>query len=601
MKRQRDLRLTGLLGSLLLLLPISAPADKPAETSLATWTTEQVEEILDRTLRIRLAPDLSGLSEAERGTVDDLLAAGRIVHRLYLESKHPQAISSLESLEEAAETEERARLLDLFRIFKGPIATTFDNERLAFLPVEPEVPGKNVYPEGIDREEVRSFTAAHPEKESSLLHLRSVVRRATEANLAGDRETLATYPALAVLHPGLAEELEELAKDPDPETLYALPYSVAYAEPLIEVHDLLRRAAETIRDTDSDFAAYLSNRARDLLADDYEAGDASWVRGRFGALNAQIGSYETYDDELLGVKSSFSASVLLRDDERSRNLASAIQDLQALEDSLPYNGHKQVQSDIPVGVYNVIADFGQARGTNTATILPNEADHARKYGRTILLRYNIMTHPDLFANSRAAWTAAVASEHADDLVLEGGFNRTLWHEVGHYLGPGTTAAGVDFGVALGEYSDLIEELKSDLVSLHVAPALLGSGYYDEAGLQAVYADGIRRTLQRVEPRRSQPYQTMQLMQMNYFFEKELLAWDAEAGKLRIDYERYPETVSAMLSKVLAIQSAGDAERAAEFIERYGGWDESVHGVLADNISAASKYRYRLVSYAALGE
>ena len=156
-------------------------------------------------------------------------------------------------------------------------------------------------------------------------------------------------------------------------------------------------------------------------------------------------------------------------------------------------------------------------------------------------------------------------------------------------------------MALGEYSDLIEELKSDLVSLHVAPALLGTGYYDEAGLKAVYADGVRRTLQRVEPRRSQPYQTMQLMQMNYFFEKEMLGWDAEAGKLRIDYERYPETVSAMLSEVLAIQSAGDAERAAEFIERYGGWDESVHGVLADNISAASKYRYRLVSYAALGE
>ena len=156
-------------------------------------------------------------------------------------------------------------------------------------------------------------------------------------------------------------------------------------------------------------------------------------------------------------------------------------------------------------------------------------------------------------------------------------------------------------MALAEYSDLIEELKSDLVSLHVAPTLLASGYYDEGGLNAVYADGIRRTLQRVKPRRSQPYQTMQLMQMNFFFEKGLLGWDAEAGKLRIIYESYPETVDKMLTEVLAIQSSGDAERAADFIERYGGWDEDVHGALAANIAAASKYRYRLVRYAALGE
>ena len=33
----------------------------------------------------------------------------------------------------------------------------------------------------------------------------------------------------------------------------------------------------------------------------------------------------------------------------------------------------------------MIADFGQARGGNTATILPNESYLARRYGRTILL------------------------------------------------------------------------------------------------------------------------------------------------------------------------------------------------------------------------
>ena len=77
-------------------------------------------------------------------------------------------------------------------------------------------------------------------------------------------------------------------------------------------------------------------------------------------------------------------------------LRQAMKGLQALEDSLPYQNHKKVREDIPVGVYDVVADFGQSRGGNTATILPNESYLARRYGRTILLRANIMRDPNIF-------------------------------------------------------------------------------------------------------------------------------------------------------------------------------------------------------------
>jgi hypothetical protein len=76
----------------------------------------------------------------------------------------------------------------------------------------------------------------------------------------------------------------------------------------------------------------------------------------------------------------------VRDRARSDELQSALQDIQAVEDLLPYESEREVRSNIPVGVYNVIADFCQARGANTATILPNEAYLARQYGRTILMR-----------------------------------------------------------------------------------------------------------------------------------------------------------------------------------------------------------------------
>ena len=108
--------------------------------------------------------------------------------------------------------------------------------------------------------------------------------------------------------------------------------------------------------------------------------------------------------------------------------------IQALENSLPYDNHKKVKEDISVGVYDVVSDFAQSRGGNTATILPNEALYARRYGRTIMIRANILQNPEIFAANKAAWQVAVAPAHQNELTPDGQFYYTLWHEVGHYLG-----------------------------------------------------------------------------------------------------------------------------------------------------------------------
>ena len=130
---------------------------------------------------------------------------------------------------------------------------------------------------------------------------------------------------------------------------------------------LLLNEAKTPLADDDEFARYLRNRARDLLSDDYESGDAAWITGRFKNLNAQIGSYETYDDELYGVKTFFALNVLSTKREETIALRQAMRGLQAIEDSLPYDLHKKIREDIPVGVYDVVADFAQSRGGNTAT------------------------------------------------------------------------------------------------------------------------------------------------------------------------------------------------------------------------------------------
>jgi hypothetical protein len=572
---------------------------------------DESQQILDKTVLIELAPDLSALCDNERAAVDKLIEVGKIFQKLHEHMRHHQAVHAYEELLELHEKLDSPRatqnLVDMFYLFKGPVGRMLNNKSRPFLPVDQKTPGRNVYPWGIDKGEIEAFLSRYPESRPWLLGVRSVVRRSERAVVESDLLTLDEYPALDVLHPGLRDMLLMLRNSPGDKAFYACPYSVAYAAPLMQAYRYLNDAADIMDDEDAEFAGYLRNRARDLISDDYESGDASWVTGRFKNLNAEIGSYEVYDDQLFGVKSFFACSILLRDREQSDALREAIRGMQSFENSLPYepvgwdgtSDKKKIREDIPVGVYNIIADFGQSRGTNTATILPNESAHARKYGRIILMRYNVLKHPALFEARQSKYQAAVAPKHATDLTADGVFYRTLWHEIGHYLGVDRTADGRELGEALEESSSKLEELKADLVALYLTKALRASGYYSAAAATGVYADGVRRVLLKNKPARTQTYPVMQLMQFNYYLEKGLFVFDEAEAELGIHYDEYHKTVTSMLAEVLRLQQDGDKEAADAFIDKYSVWEDKVHGVLADKMKQAEKYRYAIVRYAAL--
>ncbi len=567
----------------------------PPERDLLTgaWSPEQARPLLEATRTIRLAPDLSGLTPGERAAVGKLIQVGAIMQTLYEDQLHPQAAAARAQLDERGP----AHLRTLYRLFEGPIGNDLDNRRVPFLATEPAQPGRNVYPWRLTPAELDAFLAAHPDERDSLTAPRTVVRRA--ADLAGDLAALDRHPVLDALHPGLRARLERVARAPDRAALCAVPYSVAWADRIVRAHALLAEAADAVEPDDPELAGYLRNRARDLLSDDYESGDAAWVTGRFRHLNAAIGAYETYDDELRGSKSFFSLSLLALRAGETEQLRAALGGLQSFEDALPYAHHKRVRENIPVGVYDVVADFGQARGGNTATILPNEAYLARRYGRTILLRANIMRSPEIASDEERIWRAAVAPAQTAELTPDGEFHRTLWHEVGHYLGVDTTGDGRELAVALAEDADLLEEMKADLVSLFVAQPLRARGYYDDGALRSVEAAGILRVLQNNRPRRDQPYRTMQLIQWNFFLEKGLLRFDG--GALVIDHARYHDTVAALLERVLDLQYRGDKAAADRFIDQYTRWDDALHGAIAARIRDTQKVRYTIFRYAALGE
>jgi hypothetical protein len=565
------------------------------------WGSKRARPILDKVLTTRYEVDLSGLGPGERAALVELVAAGRIIQELAENSEHHQALRAKRRLRDLHERlgrpAETAQLLELYEVFQGPIATTLDNELLPFLPVDGFTGGRNVYPWGITADEVEAFVAERPDRRARILDPQTVVRRASPAAVKRDLATIRRNPVLGSLHPGLVEYLQTVAGAPERDALYAVPYSVAWPDEMLAISGHLFRAAAAVETADLDFSAFLRLRSRDLLADDNEAGDAAWVRGRFDQLDLVAGAYESYDDDLFGAKLFFGLAILLRESAGTAELAERMQHVQAIEDALPIGRHRTVVPEIPVGSFDVIAAFGQERGV-LAEILPNDPHLIRKYGRKILLRHNYSTAPGPFERIAVRWRAAMAPVHHADLTPDGTFRQTTWHEIGHYLGPDTDREGRSLEVALGEDAAIMEELKAELVSVFACQWLGRRGAFSPEQVGAQLAAAILAGLRPVRPLRSQHYPTLWLMLFNHYHESGVLR--IEDDGIHIDHERAPAAVEALLREALGIQDHGDRTESSAFIERLATWDER-HERLAAKLRAVERYRTLHARFAILEE
>ena len=171
--------------------------------------------ILDKTVTIKLDPDLSWLTAEEREAVGHLLRAGQILQGLYELANHRQApetrrrIAAMTGRDGAGDGE----LADLYRLNEGPVATTLENDRLPILPgVDTLAAGRNVYPWGVKQAEIEAWLTAHPEERDAILDPRTAVRRATAEALRADLATIGRHPALRALHPSLEPALRSRAR-----------------------------------------------------------------------------------------------------------------------------------------------------------------------------------------------------------------------------------------------------------------------------------------------------------------------------------------------------------------------------------------------------
>ena len=171
------------------------------------------------------------------------------------------------------------------------------DENRPFVGTEPMPPGHELYPHDL----TRARLDAVPEAASRTTRPRSTIPY-TVVKWQGDRLVGVPY------HEEYREFLEPMAKD-------------------------LRDAAAL--SDDPAFANFLRLRADALLTDDYYESDLAWLDLKNPKFDVIFAPYETYLDDFLGVKTSYGASILIRNEAESRKLAVYQKYVPEIQDALP--------------------------------------------------------------------------------------------------------------------------------------------------------------------------------------------------------------------------------------------------------------------------
>jgi len=115
--------------------------------------------------------------------------------------------------------------------------------------------------------------------------------------------------------------------------LVGIPYHIEYKPWLTGAAKALRDAAAL--SPDKAFASFLTLRADALLTDDYYKSDIAWLDLENPKFDIIFAPYETYLDDLLGVKTSYGAAVMIRNQEESASLDTFKKYVPDIQDALP--------------------------------------------------------------------------------------------------------------------------------------------------------------------------------------------------------------------------------------------------------------------------
>ncbi len=473
------------------------------------------------------------LTAREQQMVEKLVEANRYMEDIFWRQNDPEALTVYQAL--AGRKSPRDINLRDFIFINASRFDALDNDQ-PFIGTQPMPPGRGLYPVGLTREQIEAYVKKHPDKRAEIYSPYTVVRR------RGD-------------------ELE------------GIPYRIAYRSFLEPAAKVLREAADLA--DDKDFGEFLRMRADALLTDNYFESDLKWLDLKDPKFDLILAPYETYLDGVLGVKTSYSGAVLVRNEEDSAKLKLFEKYVADIQDALPLPEADRPSKhgfSSPMEVMDNPYRSGDLRHGYEAVAdnLPNDPEvHKRKGSKKLLFKN--------FLDARVKYIVIPVAHRMmrlDQARLVNGdayLTSTLMHEICHGLGPAFARVDgkeVDIREAIGPSYGGIEEAKADIVGLYALRWLVEHSVVPEERLASIYASHVADLFRTARMGAGEAHGRAEIMEFNFLSEKGALVRDPVSHRYQIEFDKMPGAIAVLAKELLEIEAAGDRSRAEAWFRRY---------------------------------
>ena len=511
---------------------MTGSAAKGAESS-GMQVVPDLSQRLAKFRRVEMPFHSAGLTAREVKMVEKLVDASRYFEQIYWRQIDPDALTLYESLADSKDPKD-----EMLRRYLWINASRFDflDNNMTFVGTASMSPGRGFYPQNLTREQIDQYLKAHPEKKDEIYGSFTVVR------WHGDQ-------------------------------LEGLPYHIAYRSFLEPAAKDLREAAEL--SDDPAFANFLRLRADALLTDDYFKSNLAWLDLKNPKFDIAFAPDETYADDLLGVKATYGAAVMIRDQEQSRKLEMFQKYVADIQDALPLAAEDRPSKrglETPMEVMDTPFRAGDLTHGYQAVAdnLPNDPRVHEQKGSKKLFFKNFM-------DARVTYIVLPVAQHvmlpaqAAKASGEGYLLATIMHEMAHGLGPAFSRKAngkVDIREAIGPIFGGLEEAKADVVGMFGLKWLIDHDVLPKSKLEEFYASYVAGIFRTVRFGVAEAHGQAEMMEFNYLSERGAIVRQG-AGRYAIDYGRMPGAMNDLAKELLEIEATGDRARAENWFKKYG--------------------------------
>jgi hypothetical protein len=482
---------------------------------------------------VKMPFDSSDLTAREKQMVAKLVDAAGLLDCVYWRQSDPEGLRLYLSLANSRNPQDQT-LRELLKINGGRFNQIDDDK--PFVGTDPAPPGRGFFPADMTREKFDAYVAAHPAQKSALYDPFTIVRR-------------------------------------DGNALKAVPYHVAFAEFVVPMAKDLYAAADL--SDDPAFAKFLRLRAGALLSDDYFMSDLAWMDLENPKFDVIFAPYEVYLDGLLGVKASYGASIMIRNDAESQKLAIFQKYVPDLQESLPL-AHEDLPSlagkRSPMEVVDAIYRAGDLLHGYQAVAdnLPNDPRIHEQKGTKKIFWKNFM-------NARVDYIIVPLAERlmpADQAKMvtgEGTLDFVTLHEISHGLGPSYvhgTNNKLDIREAIGPQYSALEESKADVTGMTCVKWLVDHGAIPKEKLNGIYASFLGETFRTIRFGIAEAHGAGAMMEISYLTERGAIRRDPSGGLYSADFQRMPAAMASLAKELLEQEATGDRARTENWFKKY---------------------------------